>query len=486
MASDIRGKLGESLSSVQRFDAPVEKVTTPSLEALQAYSLGRRAAEKNTNDGTAVALFERAIGFDSNFAMAYAELGVSYANLNQTARAVHNIRKAYELRERTSEREKLYIAAHYADMVTGNLDAALKTYDLWTQLYPRDPVPVTNSNDIYTALGAYDKALASSQAALKLDPQSSIDSANMLLDYLALSRLEEVKNLARQAQAQNLDAPVFQFGLYFVDFLQHDAAGAKRQAEWLLGNPGWEHIVLQVESDSAAYGGQSTKSRELTRHASNSALRIGSTEAAAGYRAEAAVREALVGNSAMATQDAQTALALSRARDVESISAVAVALAGDSAMAAGLAHDLSKRFPENTIVQFSYLPIIRAGIALHDHSYHNAIDVLRAAEPYEFGSPSQVVSFLLYPIYVRGLALLANGQGTDAAAEFKKILDRPGLVLNEPIAALAHLQLGRAHLLQGESAEAKVAYEAFLTLWKDADPDIPILKQAKAEYAKLQ
>jgi len=486
LASEIRNKLGESLASVQKYDAPAENVTTPSLEALKAYSLGYQEAIVKNDYSASIPLFQRAISLDPNFAMAYARLGISYSNLSENQRASENIRKAYELRERVSERERFYIDSHYGDTVTGNLEASRKTYELWAQTYPRDDTPPTNLAVTYDDLGSYDKGLAAAQEALKLNPASGVNYGNLIESYLYLDRLDEARTIAQQAQTHDLDTSQVHLYLYLVDFLQHDAAGIEREAAALMGKPGIEDQLLYYESDTAAYGGQFAKARELTRRAAESAQHVDEKETAADYYAEALLREALVGNTTLARHQAQAALALSSGRDVEAMSAIALGLAGDSAQAMRLADDLGKRFSEDTIVQVNYVPTIHAAAALRGNDPGKAIDALAATTPYELGGPVQNLNFSLYPIYVRGEAYLAMRQGTAAAAEFQKIIDHPGLVVNEPIGALAHLQLGRAYVMAGAAAKAKSAYQDFLTLWKDADPDIPILKEAKAEYAKLQ
>jgi serine/threonine protein kinase/Flp pilus assembly protein TadD len=478
-ATKMREKLGESLASVQKYDAPAENVTTPSLEALQAYSLGYQAYERN-DFAAAVPLFQRATSLDPNFAMAYVLLGVSYLNLGEDTRAVDNIRKAYELRERVSDREKFYIASHYERWVTGNLEAARKTYELWARTYPRDNNPLMNLGIIYNLLGDYDKALAQAQEAMKLDPRS-VNYLNLGHSYILVNRLDEARATAQEAQAHNLDTPKIHLFLYEIDFLQHDAAGMEREAAGLMGKPGVEDVMLDIESDTAAYGGQFAKARELTRRASDSAQRADEKETAAGYEAGAAVREALVGNMSQAKQQAQTALALSTSTYVEAGSAFALGLAGDAPQATRLAAAVAKRLPEDTMEQFGFLPMIHAAVALQSGSATKALEALVPAAPYELGLSSS-----LYPVYLRGEAYLAAHQGSAAAAEFQKILDHACVVRNEPIGALAHLGLARAYALSGDTVKAKIAYQEFLGLWKDADPDIPILKQAQAEYAKLQ
>jgi eukaryotic-like serine/threonine-protein kinase len=492
----MRVKLGESLTSVQKYDAPPENVTTPSLEALQAYSLGYQAQMVKQDYAGAITLFQRAVGLDLNFAMAYARLGTNYGNLGETARATENISKAYELRERVSEREKFYIVSHYEQFVTGNLEAARKTYELWAQTYPRDRGQTANLENIYVGMGDYDKVLTTSKELLKLNPESGSSYTDLVGGYLGVNRLDEARATAHEAQVKNLDNPSNHTFLYVIDFLRHDAAGMQREAAELMGKPGFEDAMLDTESDTAAYAGQFSKARELTRRASESAQRADEKETAASYEGEAAVREALVGNMSLAKQQARAALALSTGRDAEAISAIALGLAGDAAQVTRLAADLARRLPEDTIVQFNYLPSIHAAIALQEGRASTAIEALIPATPYELGSCGWPFTFVLYPIYLRGEAYVAAQQGSAAAAEFQKILDHPSVVVNEPIGSLAHLGMARAYALEAQSAQgadadtartkARAAYHDFLALWKDADPDIPILIAAEAEYAKLQ
>jgi tetratricopeptide (TPR) repeat protein len=486
VATKLRQELGESLASVQKYDAPPENVTTPSLEALQAYSLGYQAQMVKDDYAAAIPLFQRAIGLDPNFAMAYARLGSSYGNLGETARSAENARQAYELRQRVSEREKFYIASHYENYVAGDLEAARKTCELWEQTYPRDDIPPGSLGVIYGTLGDYDKSLAAAQRSLKLNPASGIGYANLVNSYLVVDRLDEARATAQEAQAHNLDSPLIHLSLYTIDFLQHDETGMERDDAALMGKPGFEDVLLYNQSDTAAYAGQFSKARELTRRASVSAQHADEKETAAAYEAESAVREALVGNIAPAKQQAQGALALSTGRDVKAISAIALGLSGEALHASRLADELAKRFPQDTIVQFEYLAMIRSAIALQAGKSTKAIDALAPALPYELGSPAQALTFSLYPAYLRGEAYVAAHQSSAAAAEFQKILDHPGVAQNEPIASLAHLGMARAYSLFGDPAKAKTAYQDFLALWKNADPDIPMLKQAKTEYAKQQ
>ena len=480
-ATKIRQKLGESLASVQKYDTPAESVTTPSLEALQAYTLGYQAMVVKFDAAAAVPFFQRAISLDPNFAMAYARLGTSYNNLSQPSRAAENLRKAYELRDRVSEREKFYIDSHYQDMALGDSEAARKTHELWAQTYPRDSTPFTNLGSIYQRLGDYDKELTAAQQAVKLNPGSGLNYGNLVDAYLNVNRLDEAKATAQEARAKHLDSPNISLYLYNVYFLQHDPAGMEREAAALMGKPGFEDAMLFAEAQTAAYGGQFQKMRELMRRAVESASRADEKETAALYRAGAAYWESLAGNADLAKQQAQAAVALSNGRDVEGLSALGLALAGDSAQATHLVDDLGKRFPQDTLVQSGYLPMIHGAMALASGNAAKALDALTPAAPYEIGAGSPG-----YPAYLRGQAYLKLRQGSAAAAEFQKIIGHPGAIVNDPIGAFAHLGLARAYALSGNTAKARIAYQDFFALWKNADPDLAILKEAKAEYAKLQ
>ena len=484
-AAKLRAKLGEALSTVQKLDTPIEQATTPSLEALQAFSLGRKAMWKTDYDA-AVPSFQRAIGLDPKFAMAYAQLGQAYMNLGETRLGAENTKKAYDFRERVSEREKFYIDSHYHHNVTGDLEKARQASELWAQTYPQDWLAPNYLGSIYRVLGQYDKALEELREAYRLYP-SSLIIANVVHYYLALNRPDEARATAEEAQAKNLDSFWLHAFLYRLAFSQNDAAGMAQQVAWSAGKPGVEDVLLAFEADTAAYFGHLGKARELSRQVVASAERAKKKEVAAGFEVDAALREALFGNAAQARQRAETAVALSSGRDVQYRAALTLALAADASRARALVDDLGKRFPEDTVVQFNYLPTIHAQLALDGNEASKAIEILQVAAPYELGRPGySFFSPSLDPVYVRGEAYLAAHQGSEAAAEFQKILDHRGVVLNEPIGALAHLQIGRAYAMQGDTAKAKAAYQDFLTLWKDADPDIPILKQAKAEYAKLQ
>jgi len=485
-ATKLRGKMGESLASVRKYNALPENVTTPSLEALQAYTLGNQTMDVANDYAAAIPLFERAVSLDPNFAMAYLRLAQSYQPLSENERCAENTRKAYALRGRISESEKLAISSFYDLVVTGNLEAARTSFQAWAQTYPRDEEPQVYLWFTYTAMGDYPKANAAALQALKLNPGSGNNYVNLTYTYQWIGQLDQAKATARESRAHNIDSPWLPLVLYVVNFLQHDAAEMQQQVVTATGKPGVDDQILFLESETAAYYGEFAKSRELTRRAADSAQRASEREAASEYKSHSAVREALVGDMSSAKQDAQAGLALAAGRQVEGFSAIALGLAGDSAQAERLVADLGKRFSEDTIVKFNYLPMIRAATALHSSDGKRAIDALSAAAPYELGETNSSFTFALYPVYLRGEAYLAAKQGAAAVNEFQKILDHAGVVGNEPLAALALLGLGRAYALAGDSAKSKTAYQDFFALWKDADPGVPILKQAKAEYAKLQ
>jgi eukaryotic-like serine/threonine-protein kinase len=485
-ATKLRARLGESLSSVQKYDAPPDSVTTSSLEALQAYTLGNRTADVANDYAAAIPLFQRAISLDPNFAMAYLRLGQAYQPLSEVALCAENTRKAYELRERTSESERLAISSFYEMVVTGNLEAARTSYQAWAQSYPRDDEPPTNLWTISALTGNYGKANAAALQAWKINPGSGNNSVNLAYSYQWINQLDQAKATAQDSRAHNVDSPWFPLVLYTVDFLQHDAAGMERQVADATGKPGVDDQILFLQSETAAYNGQFAKSRELTRRAADSAERTNEKETAAEYVGHSSLREALVGNIEAARQDAKSAMSRSDSRQANAFSAIALALAGDSAEAVRLADDLGKKFAADTIVQYDYLPMIRAAAALHSGDASRAIEALAETEPYEMGSTNYSFTFALYPVYLRGEAYLAAKQGAAAQAEFQKILDHYGVVGNQPIASLAHLGLARSYILQGDIPKARVAYSDFLSLWKNADPDVPLLKEAKAEFTKLQ
>ena len=479
----LRTSLGESLPSVQKFDVPLDQATTSSLEALKAFSLGRKKSSAE-----AIPYYERAVELDPNFAAAYARLGTMYRNLGEPERASEYITKAFELREHATERDKLHIASSYYLSVLGDQEKAIQTYQLWVQSYPRDWLPYHNLGVAYANIGQYEKAAEAARESLKYYSDNVTAFENLAGFYLALNRFPEARDTVNQAFALKLDEEILHTDLYGLAFVQDDMAAMAQQVTWFQGKPDVENEILGSESATAAYFGRLTKAREMTRQAVASAESAKNKESAALWSADAAIREALFGNYLAARDLAGAALKLAPgSRDAESEAALALAIAGDDARVKALLDDLNKRFPLNTLTQSFWLPAIRGQIEINRKAPAAAVQILQTVTPYELGlAVNQLNYSCLYPVYVRGQAYLATGQGAAAATEFQKILDHRGLVQNCPTGALAHLGLARAYSLQKDTPKARAAYQDFLTLWKDADSDIPILNQAKTESAGLK
>jgi tetratricopeptide (TPR) repeat protein len=483
----LRQRLGESLASIQRFDAPIGDETTPSLEALKFLSLGRKAQQEKGSDA-AIPYFKHAIELDPNFAAAYAALGTTYFNLQEPALASANLRKAYELRDRVSDREKYRFSALYYHLVIGDLEKAVETYQLWAEDYPRDNVPLSNLGSVFISLGQYDKAAAEIAADLRLNPDSVAGYANLMDVYTALNRLDDARTAYQQAKRRNLDNAYLHFNLYGVAFLQNDTSEMQRQAAWAVGKPQAENLVLSALSDTEAYFGRMGRARELTQQAAESASRNDQQETAGQWQMSAALHEAEFGNEARARQQIEAVLAKSQNREMQILGALGFARAGDSSRAEQMADDLAKHFPSDTAVNRYWLPSIRGTIEINRGNPTKAVEILAGSVPYELGNPLPQceIGAYLYPAYVRGQSFLLLKDGEKAAGEFQKFLGHPGITVNCPLGALANLQLGRAYTLTREPTKARTAYQDFLALWKNADSDVPILKQAKAEYAKLQ
>jgi serine/threonine protein kinase/Tfp pilus assembly protein PilF len=484
VATSMRSKLGESLASVEKFDVPIE-ATTNSLEALKAFSMGVRVAREK-GPAEAISFYKRAIELDPNFATAYALRGLNYANLGQPTRAAQDLEKAYQLRDRVSEREKLRISANYYFIVTGELEKEAQTYQLWMQSYPNDSVPHGNLGANYSALGQYDQAMPELKKGMALAPDTVVGYQNISLVYLTLGQFDKAKAALDSAAALKLDAGSLHLTAYYLAFLQSDTAAMAQHLAWGAGKPGDEDPLLAAQSDTEGYYGRLAAARDFARRAVDSAIRADSNETAALWQVNGALREAEFGNTAQARQAANAALSLSPGRDVKVLAALALARAGDVPHARALADELERTYPTNTTLKLYWFPIVRAAIALGNQKPGDAVVALEAVAPYEFGEPPPFQYGTVYAAYIRGEAYLAKHDGAAAAREFQKFLDHRGLVVNYPLASLAHLGLARAYTLSGDTAKAKATYQDFLTLWKDADPDIPILKDAKAEYAKLQ
>jgi len=481
----LRGKLGELLSSVQRYATPLEDATTPSLEALKAYSLGMKMLWTK-GDAAALPFYQRAVDLDPTFAVAHMVLGQCYANLSEMGRATEHKRKAYDLREKVSERERLIIEGNYYMTVTGDLEKAARTDELRRQTYPNDPSVYRWLGMVCAELGDWDKALEEFREALRLEPDSAVNYLNVGWVYTALNRLDDGEAEYRQAEQRKLEHESLFQSRYQLAFLKGDAAQMAQWASAASGKAGYEDLLLAEQANTAGWNGQLTHAHELTGRAMEAAQRNDAREGAAGYQALAALREGEAGHRAQARAEAQAALKLGPNHDVRLLAALALARAGETAAAGQLAADLDETFPLDTLVQRYWLPTIRAAVALERRDPKRAIDLLRVANTVELGEILPNFTIFLCPVYVRGDAYLMLRDGQAAAAEFQKFIDHRGLVLNFPWGALARLGLARAYAMQGDSAKARDAYQEFLTLWKDADPDLPVLKAAKAEYARLQ
>ena len=479
-ASRLRGKLGESLGSIQKFDAPIEEATTSSLEALKAFSLGEAERDKGS-EYTAIPLYRRALELDPNFAVAYARLGQVYNNTGQTALAIENTKQAFERRDRASELEKLYIATHYYENVTGEWDKAIETYQLWKRTYPRDSTASNNLAVAYNAyLGKFDLGLAEALETVRLDPNSAFSYGVLGGSYLGLSRFAEAKAVRERQVALKLDGMGDHQDLYLLAFLEGNTAGMEHEREWAKDKPD-EFSMLETIAEAAAFSGELQAARESYRQAIELARRMKFDENAAAITARHAVMEAMVGNEAQARTGALAALSMDRNRATLYFAGHAQAIAGDTQRATAIVDELGRRFPINTMVNNVWVPTIRSEIEINHGNAGKAIGLLQAASSYEAGFASR-----LMPNYVRGQSYLKSQQGKEAAAEFQKILDHGGVCQTSLICSLSHLQLARAYIVQRDALKARTAYQDFFALWKDADPDIPILKKAKAEYAKLQ
>jgi serine/threonine protein kinase/Tfp pilus assembly protein PilF len=488
-AVSLRGNLGESLSSVQKYATPLVEATTPSLEALKAYSLGRKTRYAKS-ETAALPFYKRAVEIDPNFALPYTGMAAIYNNLNEVGQAAENARKAYDLREKVSERERFSIEGYYYLAATGELEKAAQVYEQWQQAYPRDFVPYGNLGYISSALGNWEKTLEESRDALRLEPNSAVNAGNVGVTYASLNRLDEAEAVYQQAEERKLHGELLLQARYQLAFLKGDAAQMAQLVSAAMGKPGAEGLLLAAQADTEAWYGKLKNARELTRRAMDSAGRNDAKEAAATYQAAAALREVESGNREQAGGEAEAAVKLAPNRDVRAMAALALARAGDTPAAEKLADELDKTYPLGTLVQRYWLPTIRAAVALQRKDPNRAVELLNRASTIELGQPANL-AVSLCPAYLRGEAYLMLHDGNAAAAEFRKFIEHYGLVANFPWGALARLGLARAYVLDAATDpaardKARAAYQDFFALWKDADPDIPILHSAKAEYAKLK
>jgi tetratricopeptide (TPR) repeat protein len=494
-AGKLRETLGESISSVRKFDIPLAQATTPSLEALRAFSIGDDALASG-NYVTAVSWFQRAIANDPNFALAYGSLWAAYGNLGEINLAQENVKKAFELRGEVSERERLGIEASYYWGVVGDLEKAREAYELLAQAYPGDSGAHFNLGNVYHGLGRLEEGLAQARESFRLEPNSGLDYSYLIYSLTILNRFQEAEEIETEALAKYPDLYPLRAWRYILAFLQNDTKPMAEQITWATGKKGIESLLLGYDSEVLAFHGQLRKSREQSRRAVASANEANETETSAGYLINLALADALFGNREEARKSV-LAIKPFESRDLQYATALVLALAGDTAKPQSIAENLAKSYPEDTTIRSNYLPTLHAQVALNRGDSAAAIKDLQLTSSQELMIPDgPTLDLVMLPVFVRGKAYLKAHQGNEAAVEFQKILDRQGLLAFSPIRALASLYLARAYAMQSDSlagpeadaAKAKVraAYENFLTLWKDADPDIPILTEANAEYRKLQ
>ena len=479
VAGKFRTRVGESLTTVEKYDTPLKEATTQSLEALKAYSLGAKKFREGQLSA-ALPFFKRAVELDPNFAAAYVSMSTVYGISHEPERAAENIRKAYELREKVSERERLSIESSYYWIETGELDKEVQTLEMWQQTYPRDTGPPNSLGASYRRLGNSEKALEEDRELLRVAPEETNTYRDFAVDYVNLGRLDEADAMFKEAEARKLGYVGRPKSLYLLAFLKGDQAQMAQLVSSAMGKRGEEDIMLAAQADTEAWYGRLKNARELIRRAMDSAQHNDAKETAAGYQAAAALYEVDLGDRAQGHSDADSAMKLSPNREVRKMAALALARAGDTAAAEKLADELNKTVPLDTLVQRNWLPVIRAAIALQRKDPNRAIELLQTSSEIELGENR------LLPAYLRGEAYLMLHDGKHAAAEFQKYIDHRALVRNAPWGALAHLGLARAYAMQGDTTKARASYQDFLTIWKDADPDLPILIQAKAEYPRLQ
>jgi len=484
-ATKMRERLGESLRSVRQYDVAPEQVTTASLEALNAYTLGLKARQIS-GDFASIPFFRQAVELDPKFAMAHLMLGTEFWNFGESAQARPSLETAFALRDRVSTKEGFHIAGDYYEVVDGDLQKADEIYRQWAQTYPQDRTPPDLLGNNCLSRGQYPQALEALLEEQRLAQNGYYNYGNLVAAYIDVNRLREARQTIEQAQARKLEPVSGHTYLYTIDFLEGNLDGMQREMAWAAGKSGSDDYFLYMQSDTEAYSGHRAQAWTFTQRSVEAARNDNQNESAAFYLANAALREAEFGNSSRARALADSALALFPSRDVRTLVALALARSGFVQRAQTLSNELAKANPSNTILNSFWLPAIRAAAELDLNNPAQAVAILAATSPYELGIPPPTGPGTGYPIYVRGEAFLRLGQPDRAADEFHKFLDHRGVVRNFPLAALAHWQLGRAYALAGDRTRARAAYQDFLTLWKDADPDIPILKEAKAEYAKLQ
>ncbi len=486
-ATELRKEFGEEQDSIQKFDTPLERATSPSLEALKFYSEGRRLTrDKGASDG--VASLQKAVELDPRFALAYSSLAVDHYNLNQNARASEEIRQAFEMADRQTARERLQITTLYYDLGTGDVKKAIASYKQWATLYPRDDVPWGDLSSEYFLIGDYEQAAANAKQALRLEPSSVAWYENLSTADIALQRLGEAESLLKEALAKKLEDPSLHANLYALAFLRNDAAAMQRELSATAGQASGEDTMLAMQADTEAFSGRLKKARELSRQAVESAQKVELAEPAAIWEGLAALREAAFGNKEEARKGAEKVLGIApESRDAQTLAALILARAGETQRAQTILEDLSARYVSNTVIQMVWIPTIRAQNELLRQNSRSALEYLEVVTPYERGQMiGNLSNCCLIPIYLRGEAYLAAGQGAQAVNQFQKILDDKGVVVNCWAGPLALVGKARGQVLAGYKAAARTTYAQFLAQWKDADADVPVFKAARSEYAKLK
>jgi eukaryotic-like serine/threonine-protein kinase len=480
----LREKLGESISSVEKFNKPLSQVTTSSLEALEAYSQGARIQYSSDSDA-AFPYYTRAVQLDPNFARAYAAVGTYYNTHNQISLAIANYKKAFELRNLVTDRERFYIEGTYYTSVTGQLDKAEEVYKQWSQAYPNDDVALGNLGVVYSQLGRFPDSLAATRASLAITPDSVITYGNLVGTYLSLNRVDEAKTTYQESARRNLDGPYLRLSRYYVGFVQRDPAGMAEAVNWAMGKAGVEDTFLSLEADTEAFHGRLSKAGELAGRAADSAKRAGAPETGAIWAISQALREAELGDSAGARQWALKAIALAPGRDVELLAAMVYARLGDGAATQKIIDRINRESPIDTVIQGFWLPSIRAALELAHGNAARALEVLEPSSNYDLAAPFQFQLSTMYPPLLRGQAYLKADKAAQAIPQFQEVLDHSGAVLNFYSYPLSQLGIARAYAGSGDTTKARAAYLELFTIWKDADASLPVVQQAKAEYAKL-
>lgn len=480
----LRGRLGESVASIEKYNAPLEQVTTISLDALRAYGTAYATFGRDELR-SAIPFFQRAVKLDPGFAMAYGQLASIYQDLGETELARENAIKAFQLKERLTESERLVIESWYNIFVTGDLEKAAQLYEMELQNYPATPGALNDLGSAYVMLGRYEKASNLFRQALTMVPNAEI-SGNLATSLLATEQSDQVRTVLEGTSHEMSQAPWLLQVRYWEAFYDGNRKEMQDLISQAAGVPVARPVLLSEQARTEAYWGRFGKARQLSELAANLKAREGEKESAADCLAEVALREAEVGDASRARQTVFHSLQLARNQSVVALAAMVMAQIGDLNQAQTFGEELNQKFGSDTLIQNYWLPTIRARIELHQGSWSKALETLSVAEPFDFAAAPALTTSTLYPAYVRGEVYMAAGNGKQAAAEFSKLIDHPGMVLNFPLGALVHLQLGRAHALVGDTIKARAAYEDFFNIWHDADPDMPILKRAKAEYAKLK